>query len=206
MRRRIVWASQHLEIDTMTGKLKEEGKESFSTHYEEEEEQLYTKQGNIQNLMSTPFGLWRVDDTMNPYKQFKLWMGHTNFTINRKTAKVIKITPGVEILAIITRYRFMVGVGELFNIRDVRTAIEKSLKCNTEETNMINDVGIKQQIEDLKSRLLQTNDRWAIYVFPNGKIDFITEAGGTKQFNERLLIYKHAVDHSTGILIERENE
>ena len=54
--------------------------------------------------------------------------------------------------------------------------------------------------------MLKTNDRWAIYVFPNGKIDFVTDKNGMKQFNDKLLVYKQAVDHSTGILIEKDNE
>ena len=205
MKRRIVWASQHLEIDTMTGKFKEISCDC-NTHseYDDDPDELHGEK--IQNVISTPFGFWRIDDIMNPYKQFKLWMGHTNFTINAKVAQIIKSTPGVEVLTILTRYRFLIGVGELFNIRDVRTSIEKSLKCNVEVANLITNVNIKQQIEDLKTKLLATKDRWAIYVFPNGKIDFITDANGTTQYNERLLLYKHAVDHSTGILIENEHE
>ena len=204
MKRRIAWASQHLEIDTLSGKLKDTSIPEFHSDYDDDSEEIHGHK--IQDVMSTPFGFWRIDDIMNPYKQFKLWMGHTNFTINQKVAQIIKSTPGVEVLTILTRYRFLIGVGELFEIRNVRTAIEKSLKCNTEETNLINNTQIKQEIENLKSKLLKTNDRWAIYVFPNGKIDFITDANGTKQFSEKLLLYKHAVDHSTGILIENDNE
>ena len=87
----------------------------------------------MQNVMSTPFGLWKVTDIMNPYKQFKLWMGHTNFTINEKVANLIKKTPGVEVLSILTRYRFLVGIGEMFNIRDVRTTIESALDCSSKK-------------------------------------------------------------------------
>jgi hypothetical protein len=137
MHRKIMWASQHLEIDTMTGKIVDPSKEEYDTKEEEKNEFYFDDDDDnistkmiAQNVLSTPFGLWKVDDIMNPYKQFKLWMGHTNFTINKKIACLIKKIAGIEILSIITRYRFIIGVGEMFDIRDVRIAIEKELQCN----------------------------------------------------------------------------
>lgn len=198
MKRKIMWVSQHLEVDTISGKLKPEDEEK---EYEDDE----FPEEKIQNIMSTPFGFWRIDDCMNPYKQFKLWMGHTNFTINAKIANIIKCIPGVEVLTILTRYRFMIGVGELFNIRDVRTAIERSLQCTKEEIEIIGDKTLRNEIEQLKQEL-SVHDKWAIYVFPNGKIEYVTSEIGNKNFNEKLLLYKSAVDYSSGILIENNNE
>ncbi len=196
MKRKIMWVSQHLEIDTMTGKIQEYVDPPATVEIDGE-----IHEGEIQNVISTPFGIWRVDDSMNPYKQFKLWMGHTNFTINKKIAFIIKHVPGVEVLIIISRYRFMIGVGEMFDIRDVRVAIEKTLQCSSEGLLLIADEDLKGQIKALREKLA-TYDKWAIYVFPNGTIDFVTDESGVKQFSEKLLMYKHAVDHSSGILIE----
>jgi hypothetical protein len=137
-----MWSSQHLEIDTMSGRLIDPNDEydEFYNNYEEDYENeggydfLKTKE-KIQNVISTPFGLWRVHDVMNPYKQFKLWMGHTNFTINQNVADTIKSVPGVEVLSILTRYRFLIGIGEMFDIRNVRSIIEKKLKCPKNNKN-----------------------------------------------------------------------
>lgn len=201
-----MWASQHLEVDTMTGKLKDTSLPDFHSEYDEDSVGL--NEQDIQNVISTPFGLWRVDDTMNPYKQFKMWMAHTNFTINAKIANIIKSIPGIEILTILTRYRFVIGIGELFNIRDVRIAIEEALECHNKSENescQIADKNIKAEVEKLKKQL-QKHNHWAIYVFPNGKIDFVTDANGAGQYADKLMTYKHAIDHSTGILIEKDNE
>jgi len=204
MKRKIVWASQHLEIDTLTGKFKEASLPD-ETHVQYDDDPQELRDEDIENVISTPFGLWRVNDIMNPYKQFKMWMAHTNFTINAKIAATIKSVPGIEVLNIMTRYRFIIGVGELFNIRDVRVAIEKSLKCNNEEMGMIHNQSIKDEVKKLKDEL-GSYKNWAIYVFPNGQIDFATDDNGSAQFTEKLMIYKHAADHSTGILIEKDNE
>jgi hypothetical protein len=200
MKRKIMWVSQHLEIDTMSGRLQEH-KELAATIDEDGE----IHEGEIQNVMSTPFGIWKVDDTLNPYKQFKLWMGHTNFTINKDIVQLIKKTPGVEVLSIMTRYRFIIGVGELFDIRDVRVAIEQTLQCNQTDETLIEDPTLKEKIRELKDQLAK-HDQWAIYVFPNGSIDFATDERGNRSFKEKLSLYKKAVDHSAGILIEKENE
>jgi hypothetical protein len=195
-----MWASQHLEIDTKNGKLQEPKiKNTFDSKYDEDEDD------EIQNVMSTPFGLWRVDDTFNPYSQFKLWMGHTNFTINKKIAYTIKCIPGVEILTIITRYRFMIGVAEMFTIGEVRVAIEKALGCSGEKPLLINDEDLKKRVMELKESLSKEK-KWAIYIFPNSQISHITNKDGDKKFAEQLLIYRGCVEHSSGILIESDNE
>ena len=203
MKRKIVWASQHLEIDSTTGSLENpEDDEDFDEEYFEDGENYMMSKMQTQKVMSTPFGLWRIDDVMNPYKQFKLWMGHTNFTISVNVAKTIKNVPGVEVLSILTRYRFLVGVGELFDIRDVRVNIEKLLKCSGCD---IDNAELKQKIEELKETLSEY-DKWAIYVFPNGNIDFVTNEVGSKLFKEKLLLFQNAVDHSSGILIENTDD
>jgi hypothetical protein len=207
MKRIIKWHSQHLEIDTITGRFSDPSDSVDTTiqTYNDYDDDDGDESRALQMVMATPFGLWKIDDTMNPYKQFKLWLAHTNFTINKKTASIIKTTPGVEVLLILSRYRFIIGVGELFDIRDVRLAIEKTLRCNTEEINLIINPDIKNQIETLKKQLSSTENKWAIYVFPNGKIDYVTDQNNTKQYCDKLLLFKKAVDHSMGVLIENNN-
>lgn len=200
MKRIIKWQSQHLEIDMINGKLQEP---CIENEYDEEYEDSMTEQMPIQNVMSTPFGLWRLDDSMNPFKQFKMWMGHTNFSITNDIVETIKEVPGVEVLQVMTRYRFIVGVGELFDIRDVRITIEGLLECHKDETAMIPDQKLLEQVHELRKSLGGFN-QWAIYVFPNGKIDFTTS--DEVNFGQQLNLYKQAVDHSSGILIESEND
>lgn len=122
MKKIISWESQHYSFDNIYGKLQ-------NKFTEEEDEE-------VKNMMNTPFGIWSVDDSMNPFKQFKFWMGHTNFSIGRNGKSIIKRVGGVEVLKILTRYRFLIGVGELYNIRDVRTNIEFLLCGSTDDCNL----------------------------------------------------------------------
>lgn len=205
MRRIIRWKSQHLEVEPLTGKIVEPeyNEDDYDEDYFGNDENYVIQKIQTQNVMSTPFGLWRIDDSMNPYKHFKLWLADTNFSIIPQVVEIIEKIPGVEILQVISRYKFIIGVGELFDIRDVRVAIENSLACNREAEEVILDSKVLEQVEGLKQSL-STHNQWAIYVFPNGNIDFTTS--DEVDFKSKVNLYKQAVDYSNGILIESQYE
>jgi len=58
---------------------------------------------------------------------FDCWVGHTNFDITPKIREKLNIIPGVELLKICSRYRFFVGIGNMFDFTEVRKSIEKEL-------------------------------------------------------------------------------
>jgi len=55
---------------------------------------------------------------------YDCWVGHANFNITPEIKAKLKVTPGVEALRIITRYRFFIGVGKMFDFSEVRKVIE----------------------------------------------------------------------------------
>ena len=64
---------------------------------------------------------------VNMLAQFDCWVGHTNFDITKKIKDTLNAAEGVEILKINSRYRFFIGVGKMFDFKDVRTNIEEKL-------------------------------------------------------------------------------
>ena len=58
------------------------------------------------------------------------WVGHVNFDISPEKAAKIKKLPGVEALVIISRYRFIVGIGRLFKSSEVKNLIRQELEQN----------------------------------------------------------------------------
>ena len=58
---------------------------------------------------------------------FDCWVGHTNFDITPSIKDKIEKTKGVEVLKIQSRYRFFVGVGKMFDFKQVRKNIEDEL-------------------------------------------------------------------------------
>lgn len=67
-----------------------------------------------------------VDDVAM-LSSFDCWIGHTNFDITPKIKNILNKIPGVEILKVCSRYRFFVGIGRMFDFKDVRQYIEDSL-------------------------------------------------------------------------------
>ena len=58
---------------------------------------------------------------------FDCWVGHTNFDVTNKIKDKLDKIPGVELLKICSRYRFFIGIGNMFDFSEVRKNIEKEL-------------------------------------------------------------------------------
>ena len=88
--------------------------------YEEEEEESI-QQKVIVNMPE------EITNEIHLMSNFDCWMGHVNFNLTNEIKKKLSRQDGVEILKVCSRYRFFVGVGRMFNFRDVRQGIEKTL-------------------------------------------------------------------------------
>jgi hypothetical protein len=58
---------------------------------------------------------------------FECWIGHTNFDLTNKIKDMLDRTDGVEVLKVLSRYRFFIGIGKMFTFSEVRQNIEKIL-------------------------------------------------------------------------------
>jgi hypothetical protein len=75
----------------------------------------------------TPFGLMPYNDQYNIGSSFNFWIGHTNFDLTPKIAAIIENNEGVEVLDVYTRYRFRIGIGQLFNSSDTLSNINQTI-------------------------------------------------------------------------------
>jgi hypothetical protein len=58
---------------------------------------------------------------------FDCWIGHTNFDVTHSIKEKLDKVPGIELLKIYSRYRFFVGIGQMFDFTKVRNDIEKAI-------------------------------------------------------------------------------
>ena len=157
----------------------------------------------LPTLVSSPVGVYKLHDRMSPTKQFDCWMGYTNFDITEDVKNSIESVPGVELLVVLTRYRFFIGVAKLFKFRDVRVSIEQFL-CNNQEENLVQDKEVQKEIDSIK-KSISKNMHWAIFVFPNGEIDYISSnEKNDDEFLEKLILYNEARVASGGLVIHSE--
>jgi len=78
-------------------------------------------------IIITPMGAIPLLNHNSPGKIFNLWIGHTNFKISNKIMDVIANILGVESLDIYTPYRMRLGVGRLFQPKEVMHRIDLKL-------------------------------------------------------------------------------
>lgn len=79
-------------------------------------------------VIASPMGLIPYNEYTASGKIFNFWVGHTNFNITEKIAKLIETIPGIELLDVFTRYRFRVAIGKCFNDSDVMSTISEAIK------------------------------------------------------------------------------
>lgn len=154
MVKKIVWESQHLDED-----------EDEDVGYSDDDEM------EIGKVMSTPFGVFRVDDSLsNPYKQFSIWMGHTNFLLTDEVVDKISKVPGVEVLKVISPYRFIVAPGKLFDWKDVAKLIQSKVCVNQYSKVLETLEGTLKTKVETHIKVNGNSEFWRLYIFPNEEV------------------------------------
>lgn len=64
---------------------------------------------------------------INLLTTFDCWIGHTNFDITKDIHNMLDKISGIEALKVYSRYRFFVGIGKMFDFKNVRSEIENKL-------------------------------------------------------------------------------
>lgn len=205
--KKVIWSPHYYEWDATNNVFSQEDEKQFEEDYENENTLDSISSGlNLvpisKKMMQTPFGMFDVDDALNPYKIFRFWMGNTNFDITEEVAELLENTEGVEVLKILSPYRFIIAIGDAFSINDVRLDIQNRL-CHDNNTYL----NIQLEIEKLKNDI-KFNKHWAIYCFPNGKIDFCVANNDEEltDFNKKLQTYQESQKLSKGQLISSKND
>lgn len=103
--------------------------DDVNTNIEEDESETEQKIPHKKHFKAiiTPFGIMPYDEYSSIGKSFNFWIGHTNFDISNQIVDIIELSDGVETLDIFTRYRFRIGIAQLFNSGDVMSNITNSI-------------------------------------------------------------------------------
>lgn len=99
---------------------------SIQEEEEETEEYEVVEQQSVSNNVMLPISEKLLED-MTMLGNFDCWMAYTNFDITEDVKDTLNTIEGVEVMRICSRYRFFLGVGKMFNFKQVRSDIEQSL-------------------------------------------------------------------------------
>ena len=195
LKRKIAW--ERWDEDVIEQEIAENFYEQEGDHEEVVEDAL-TFLEKIPSLVSTPMGMFQLHDKMNILNQFDCWMGYTNFDITKSVKGSMEKIEGVELLNIVTRYRFFLGVGKLFDFSDVRRIIESEF-C---EKNLDEDT------EDSVNIIMDTisSDRyWAIFVSQSGEILYAsTNNDSDEDYLKKLSHYRKRKKKNGGFIFQND--
>lgn len=104
---------------------------NFNEEQEEVDESLEYEMDDDSDEMSSlglmmPISKELIDD-ISMLSNFDCWIGHTNFDLTNDIKNRLDKVPGIELLKICSRYRFFIGVGQMFDFKDVRNNIENEI-------------------------------------------------------------------------------
>jgi len=93
-----------------------------------DEAEGYQDQEQVDQMLETgpmlPISNQLIED-MAMLSNYDCWIGHCNFDITPEVRDLLDQCPGVEVLKVISRYRFFIGVGKMFDFKDVRKHIDR---------------------------------------------------------------------------------
>jgi hypothetical protein len=131
MDRKIVWEKWYDPLQSAIDDYKSLLEDSFQEHFHMghmPDEMLLDRPFPIRGpVVVTNMGMVPIHEDNTPAKIFNFWIGHTNFDIDEQVSKKICETPGVEVFNVWTRYRFRLGIGKVFQDREVMADIDRML-------------------------------------------------------------------------------
>jgi hypothetical protein len=119
-------AMQHIEHDSVEDEDDDEEEDFISNANEDESKHI------MHPAMMLPLTSKLMDDVAL-LSTFDCWIGHTNFDITNNIKSILDSVPGVEVLKVLSRYRFFVGIGHMFDFAKVRKDIEKAIIGDLDE-------------------------------------------------------------------------
>ena len=154
--------------------------------------------GKIPSLVTTPMGVYQLHDKMNIMNQFDCWMGYTNFDITKSIQDSIEQAEGVELLSVMSRYRFFLGVGKMFKFPDVRRAIEASVCCSPL------DQDTKESVDLIKDSI-SSDKFWTIFVSQSGEISYASTNSETDEiYFSKLKHYQKRKKKNGGVIFQND--
>lgn len=114
-------------IGTLMENIMSQMTDALPINEDEDDEETMDK---VHHMMPAPMMIpmsQQLIEDISMLSNYDCWIGHTNFDITHKIKDKLNAIDGIEILKICSRYRFFIGIGQMFNFAEVRKNIENEL-------------------------------------------------------------------------------
>lgn len=189
---KIVWEKVNYSLDTARGRwINDDIDEDF---HDQEEHDIDGLMGQdllpIGRVVSTPMGMFEIDDAFNPLHHFNFWIANTDFDLTQEFLDKLDTVPGVEGIKIMSRYRFVMAIGTLFDATKVRLLIELT----------IGTLSLSQTVLDKKKELEESGKQWTMFIYPNLN-SFISVLEDDPERDSKIKKINELNDNGSGLLL-----
>jgi len=195
LNRKIHWVKFKLPTGKFTdpGADEEEEEEESSSPWEREERDRdpmnFMGVGN--NILTTPMGVISTETKEEYESSYNMWTAHTTFDLTKANFMALNRMEGIDGLQPMSRYRFNVIIGYLFDENEVKKSIEKLLVGDLQTfitayevvatgMNPVLSPELQNQLQAAVS--LIEEPIYAILILPNGKMVIVTSKTLTEKF------------------------
>jgi hypothetical protein len=211
MQKQLMWESCDWIDDE---DLEDEDDDKYNDGYEESGV-IKLLQMRHEEIIPTPFGPVNMSDVSSPIHNTKFFIGHLNFNLSKSVIMTINDVPGVEFLKIMSRYRFLIGVGLMFQPLDVQKMIEQKLGVfvsdELEKAMTVEQLGQDDDEEEQENNEVQSaidevlstvtkDSKWIAYVFPNGE-HIIKVANTDEEIQSKKAEFEELANLSHGLVM-----
>jgi hypothetical protein len=159
--------------------------------------------GTPRKGMRTPQGLYFIDEDASLADVYNFWIGHTNFLVTHFVLNEIEKTAGVEIVDVLTPFRFRIAVGKMFDWEEVRADLENKI-CDPERLNLNSDKELneddKKKINGISREMAEYAPYWAGFMLPNGKVSTVVSKNLNKKFQDDLDHFRNIKQGVGGVI------
>ncbi len=212
-RNKVLWEKWLDPFDTSNNKSEpDDDDDDEKSDYEALEEERYEGHGPIVGkFLASQFGVLPINENFSPSKLFNFWVCHTNFTITKPIMQSLNAIDGVEGLQIVSRYRFRIAIGRLFDEEEVKDNIRYAL-CGPEPSEEVltlvmdltaSNEALTPELEEKVNKVTAEipQEYWAVYVVPNGQLQILTGNAVDEEFAEKFRVFYEAQQAVGGAII-----
>ena len=155
-------------------------------------------------LIYTPMGAYPEESILKPSDRWDCWIAHTNFPITGGIANILNTEiDGIEVLKVMGKYSFFIGVAQLFDIRDVREKINNRI-CSYTEYEIFSNDEVQETVDLLKDQL-KDNKYWSILVSPEGNVEYVVANEINVEYLDALSSLVEKKNNFGGIILRSDN-
>ena len=155
-------------------------------------------------LIYTPMGAYPEESILKPSDRWDCWIAHTNFPITGGIANILNTEiDGIEVLKVMGKYSFFIGVAQLFDIRDVRNQINNRI-CSYTEYEIFSNDEVQETVDLLKDQL-KDNKYWSILVSPEGNVEYVVANEINVEYLDALSSLVEKKNNFGGIILRSDN-